>query len=142
MAWSYDPEIGTALDEVRFLIGDTIETDPQLDNGEITYLLGTEANTMMAAVAAARAIAAKYARKADKAVGDLKISANSLSQKYYDLAKELGSRGMLHQVPTAGGIKVDEQRSNEDDTSLRHGAIRVGMHDYTSKPSYANTEGN
>lgn len=146
MAWTYDvtkltdPTLGPLM-RVRLLIGDTDTTDQQLQDEEIAYFLSTEANGTMAASKAARSIGSKLARQADKQVGDLKISMSAISQKYVALADELRGRGMTYQIPSAGGIFVAETEANESNGSLRHNAIRRGMHDYVAGPVIPNVEG-
>lgn len=85
MTWTYsgDPS-NSSKDAVRFMIGDTDSTDPLLQDEEITYLVTIHAAVGMAAVGAARAIAARFSREGDKArtVGDLSLS-ESLSQKSF-----------------------------------------------------------
>lgn len=62
MAWTYDPaKIEVGLNWVRLRIGDTDTNDQQLSDEEITSLLAV-GDRVSAAVAAARAISAKYAR--------------------------------------------------------------------------------
>jgi adenosylmethionine-8-amino-7-oxononanoate aminotransferase len=75
MTWTYSGNpAASALDQVRFTIGDTDTTDQQLSN-------------------AAEAIAAKLARESDssKSVGDMSLSRSlsARSQKYYELAQRL-----------------------------------------------------
>lgn len=87
MTWSYSGNpAASALDNVRFLIGDTDENAQQLSNEEITFLLDEKNNAVYGAAAeAARAIAAKYARRVDKGVGDLNLSFAQLQKHYMDM---------------------------------------------------------
>lgn len=63
MAFSYDASaLEKDLNWVRFRVGDTDSTDAQLDDAEITALISLHQSRELAAVASARAIAAKYAR--------------------------------------------------------------------------------
>jgi hypothetical protein len=75
------------------MVGDTDSTDPLLTDEEISYLLVVHVEAPSAAVGAARAIAGKFSREADKqrAVGDLSLS-ESMNQKataYHHLADHL-----------------------------------------------------
>ena len=81
MAWSYsgDPA-DSALDAVRFLIGDTDTNDQLLDNEEILWTNNqvTGSNTATTALYETSyrcmvAIASKFSRLADQSVGDLKV---------------------------------------------------------------------
>jgi hypothetical protein len=94
MTWTYsgDPS-ASAKDAVRFTIGDTDDTDELISDEEVTYLISIHNGVGMASVGAARAIAAKYSRKADqsRAVGDLSLSQQYSQQSfnYHHLADHL-----------------------------------------------------
>ena len=94
MTWTYGNSPNTnTTDAVRFLVGDTDTTDQLITNEEITYLLATFSEAPLAAVGAARSIAAKFSRLADNArrVGDLQLQEH-LSQKstqYHHLGDHL-----------------------------------------------------
>jgi len=116
MSWSYSGNPSTsANDEVRFLVGDTDTTDQLLQDEEIAWLITNCGTTRFAAVEAANGIAAKYSRMADKAVGDLRLSASQKSKQYFDLAKRLRRRAMVGSVtPYAGGITESDKNINRD----------------------------
>ena len=119
MTWTYsgDPS-STSRDEVRFLVGDTDTSDQQVTDEEIAWALSeNSSNAYMAASVIAHAISAKFSRKADKAVGDLRLSYSQLSKQYADLGTRLRSQGALRGVqPYSGGIsKADKQTQNDDD---------------------------
>jgi hypothetical protein len=143
MTWSYDPtQLGESqVYQVRLKIGDTDTSAQQLQDEEIQYWLDSEVSVDAAAYQAALALAGKYTRKVDKAVGDLKISYSKIAQQYKDLAEVLMSKNGLHQIPTAGGIYVDEQTRYENNEALRHNAIKRGMHDYVRIPNKPNVSG-
>jgi len=115
MAFNYsgDPTSSTR-DEVRFLIGDTDTADGQLQDLEVDYLLTKYTTAAKAALAACLALASKYARLCDKAVGDLRISYSQRQKHYLDLARELGRRTPIR--PWAGGLSASEKESVNDDT--------------------------
>lgn len=118
MTWTYITAGGilSAKDEVRLLIGDTDTTDQQLQDEEIAFLLTDEGGTYRAAAAAAEAIAARYARKADYSLGRnaLTESASQKQQHYLDLAKRLRQKAARRTVtPLAGGISVSQMESAE-----------------------------
>jgi hypothetical protein len=128
--FTYDPKLLTSLSRVRFLIGDTNESDPQLDDYEIAYLLTQYASDSAAAAAAARGIAAKYARRVTEAVGDLKISNSELQSHYAAIATNLGSSGATSGVPTAGGVYQADKDAAASNDSLVQPAFTIGMHDF------------
>lgn len=104
MPWTYsgDPA-SSAKDEVRFLVGDTNTADQLVQDEEINYVLlahadaGSASINYRAAAEIAEAIAAKFARKADKAVGPLSIQAKQQHDHYVQLA------GRLRKLAFTGG---------------------------------------
>ena len=130
--WTYsgDPSANDR-DQVRFLVGDTDTADQQVTDAEIAFALTQHANERLAAALIARAIAAKYARRADKSVGDLSISYSQLQEHYAALATDLESRGgLLAGIPYAGGISKDDAETVEDDTDRVEPMFTIGMHDH------------
>ena len=119
MAWSYSGNpADSSLDEVRFLIGDTDADDQQLSNEEINFLLTDNSSDVYGAAAdAARSLMAKYARRADRTVGDLKVSYSQLQKSYAELYKKYSNRAITKKMNVvAGGVfKADReaQRQNE-----------------------------
>lgn len=134
MSFSYDAELPTSLDRVRFTIGDTISTDPQLQNEEIQAMLDEHGDVVRAtAIACVDALIARYARYVDKWVGDLKILASQRYRQYKELRERLlmaVDNVALSGVPTAGGVYVAEKEQARNNTQLVQGAFRIGMHDY------------
>jgi hypothetical protein len=117
MTWTYggDPS-ESDQDKVRFLVGDTDTADQQIADEEIAWLLTEEPGAYHAAAAAARAIAAKYARQVDKAVGDLRLSASQRAAHYQALAATLTRRAQIAgAVPFAGGISASDKQAQDDD---------------------------
>jgi hypothetical protein len=98
VTWTYsgDPS-NSALDEVRFLVGDVDEHRQQIADEEINYVLSVHADTggsnYIAAAVVAEAIAARYSQKANKSVGGLSISYGEQRNSYLELAKRLRSAG-------------------------------------------------
>lgn len=133
MAWTYTPTLPTGKDQVRLLVGDTDITDQQLSDEEISAMITAYSSTQSAAIAAARALAAKYARFADKWVGDLKILASQKSDMYLKLANELEESstvmGSSGGVLSAGGIYVAQKEIAAADEALVQPFFRRGMHD-------------
>lgn len=94
MTWTYSGNPASSdRDAVRFTVGDTDTTDQLITNEEIAYLLTIHNGVGMASVGAARAIAAKFSRKADqsRSVGDLTLSQQYSQQSfsYHHLADHL-----------------------------------------------------
>lgn len=82
--WSYTGDPGARpIDHVRFLSGDTDQSNPQMTDAEIRFLLGEwNGDAYIAAAALCEAAASRYSAKSDqsKSVGDLSISTQYGSQ--------------------------------------------------------------
>ena len=135
MAWTYD--VTTNRGKVRFMVGDTDTTDQLLTDAEVDFLLGEEGNNYLAAASAAKAIAAKYSRQADRTVGDLSINASQRAEAYLTLAIELEVKGRGFGVPFAGGVSIASKQGYEESTDLMPPRFYRGLHevDDTSEPS-------
>lgn len=129
MGWTYSNAPATvARDEVRLLVGDTDSTDQLVSDEEITWALA-QGPTLLAASRIAEAIAGRYSRRSDKAVGQLSVSASQRAKAYLELAKRLQLRANLAAgSPYAGGISIADKLSQESDTDRVSGSS-VGMHD-------------
>jgi hypothetical protein len=91
MTWTYSgyPD-SDPLDEVRFRVGDTDTTDQLVTDEEIRYFLVRQQQSVgVAAANVARHLAAKFARRVDKATGTLKLSLSQKSKAYRQLAMDL-----------------------------------------------------
>lgn len=107
MTWTYDASPLTSnLDAVRFLVGDTDSSDQQLQDEEITYLLTVEGGVRYSAYKAAKALAARYTRKVDRNVGDLRISFSQKARQYHDLAAALKTDMASHVAPLVLALSV------------------------------------
>lgn len=129
--WRYtkDPAL-SQRDQVRLLIGDTDSTDRQLSDAEIDWTLTQNANVYMTAGQACRSLAARYARKVDRAMGDLKISYSQMQKSYLDLAFQLEQRGTMEGASVyAGGISKSDKAVVQDDTDRQNPNFRVGQDD-------------
>lgn len=126
MTWSYSAGSGTALDRTRFLCGDTDTLSQMVSNEEITDMLGLYgANIFRAAAAVCRHLSARFSRRADGAIDDMRKSLSQLSAQFAARAKELEAQadsgsdtGTTVPVPYAGGVYVADRDEREADTSL------------------------
>lgn len=121
MTWTYtNNPLTVELDQIRLLIGDVDGDDPQLTDQELNYYLSTEGSVYRAASAACRGLMALFARKADKSVGDLRLSYSQRQAHYAALATALERRAATTSaVPYLGGSSrsdVDNEKSDTDRT--------------------------
>jgi hypothetical protein len=137
MSWSYsgDPSL-SSRDKVRFLIGDTDDTDEQLQDEEIDAMLADNSSEpYAAAIACAYVLAAKYSRRADRSVGDLSISYNQIGDSYRKLATQLKSQAATSSAgfkPYAGGISISDKEVDEENDDLKRPNFKLGMHDFAT----------
>lgn len=120
----------STLEEVRFLLNDT--TSPgELSDEEITYLLAQHGTALLAALAGARVLYAKFAREVTRAVGDLRIAYSDKAKAWADVITELETlvaSGAPAEV-YAAGQSLAEERADELDLDLPQPHFEVGMHD-------------
>tara|TARA_R100001510_G_C7656500_1_gene216573 strand:- start:3568 stop:4059 length:492 start_codon:yes stop_codon:yes gene_type:complete len=143
MAWSYsgDPD-SSALDAIRFLIGDTDTNDQLLSNEEISWtnsqVTGSTTSTDSLYTVAYRClvtIASKFSRLADQAVGDMRVSMSQKAIGAREQAKELKrlaeSEGGTP-TPYAGGITVSDKEIDIDNSDLVKPSFSQGQFANTS----------
>ena len=115
------------------MVGDNTTTPAnELEDEDIDVLLSDHGSKERAAIAAARALGAKYARKADKTVGRFSISASQISKNYYALADQLAKTldtivGGL--ALYAGGISIADKDTEKADTDRVVPAFERGQFD-------------
>jgi hypothetical protein len=120
MTWSYDHALTQSKDKVRFHIGDT---DPGSRNNwlvqdeEIMFALSQEGTVRDAAALMCEHLAARFAKDADKQVGDLRISLSQRAEAYAKTAGRLRNRNSIFVTPSAGGIVIAEKQAQEQDDS-------------------------
>lgn len=114
MAFTYTGP-NTDLEKVRFLIGDTLSTDPLLTDAEITYLLSVWGSVKFASIAGCDAIAAKFSREADKTIGSLSLSLSNRAKAYRELASTLRASSTKIVTAYCGGISVTDKQLNSQD---------------------------
>lgn len=118
---------------VRFLIQDTVSGSMQLTDEEIDALLLSNSATATA-ILCANALAARWARKADMEVGDLKISYSQIAKQYRDIAVDLKQSSRAALSPYAGGISRSDKAANTADTDMVKPAFTRTLHDDPGDP--------
>jgi hypothetical protein len=116
MSWTYseNPE-SSPKDYVRFLIGDTDQSEPLLSDQEIGLYLRTYNNgALMAAMRCCEAIAAKFSRRVNESVGQVKMDFSQAAKAYRDMALDLRRRMAIDTVsPYAGGISKSDKYTQD-----------------------------
>lgn len=103
MSATYDYNLKTDTDWVRFLSGDRNIADPRLQDEEIQAILAEEANKYFAAARVCEAVIAMGKNAVSKTVGNLSISyGDSPESAYVTRARELRERGAELLLKTSG----------------------------------------
>lgn len=146
--WTYSGNPGySAVDEVRFLIGDTDVKQPLLLDGEIAWVLGEyNHNPLMAALRCCEVLIVHSARMVDQSVGPASVS---LSQRIKNLndyvLPTLRRRVALEYArPYAGGQSMVDKAANNSDQDLVQSQFDRKIFDpkgYPVGPLHHNAEG-
>jgi hypothetical protein len=129
MSFSYsgDPAL-SALDEVRFLCGDTNPDTALLQDDEINYLLSKSSNPRYAAAQAAEAIGGHYAAMPNMTIDGLSIQYAALQKHYIELADQLRTGAPVTAMPFAGGVSISAKRAAYEDDDRTRTTIYKHMH--------------
>ena len=120
MAFTYDSPFASAKDQVRFMLGDTVEGTLLLQDEEIEWVLQDEGDDVAAAaVRCCEAIIAQLSKETDLSVpGEITIALSKRRLAYRDMLVTLRARqssnGML--LPYAGGISQSDKATREQDS--------------------------
>jgi hypothetical protein len=133
MSWSYDGDpTGDRKDEVRFMVGDTDATEELVSDEEITFVLGqyppdTDKPAWLASAHVADSIAAKFARRADRSIGPLSLSAKQQRDHYVELAASLRALHATngHTTSGMGGIRPAAPRLGGGGTTYLGGTTYI-----------------
>ncbi len=129
MIFSYSTPTAGSRDEVRFLIQDTVEADPQFYDEEIDYAMSVAGTGVSCALFLARRLVAKYSRLADTTVGEVSESASQLAANYRALVGDLEQAVAGSVLPTFGGVDVQAVLAAKQDTSQVQPAFERGQFD-------------
>lgn len=130
--WTYsgDPTT-TPKDAVRFLVGDTVEADPQVMDPEITFALTQRASPYGAAAVICRALAARLAREADTVDKDIRTTLSQRSKAYLMMASDYEMQASFRSgaSPYAGGISIADRSRQIGNTDRVQPNFNIGMTD-------------
>lgn len=131
MTWSYSNPSASAKDAIRFLIGDTDTTDQQLQDEEITYLIGLYPSPYSAAANACDALANKYSRQVQKSVGRMSIAAGERCKAYRTAAAELRRKRSTEGLSMfIGGRTISGKETFADDSNAVQPSFAIGQDDF------------
>lgn len=131
MTWTYDPGAlaTSATYQVRFLIGDVLSSDPQVQDEEISFAIGQRSTIYGAAAECCRSLAAKFARSVDMQAGQSASKFSQLSSGYTAKANEFEAKAAMGGagLPYAGGISITDKQRQENDTDRVPPQFKIGM---------------
>ena len=133
MAFTYEANLAvSSRDQVRFLVGDTDNTEFFLHDGEIEWLVSRwliKGSVYYVAAMACEAIAAKFAREVTTTSDSQTVGTSELQNKYMELAARLMRQHetlLTGGEVSMGGVNAGEQ----PDPTVTSPAFGTGMHDY------------
>lgn len=125
MSWSYNPDLTSNLDLVRFEIQDTEATDPLFSNEEINAVLTQQGNLVSPTVLIfVNKLVMKFARLVDTTVGRVSEANNQRYQAYKELRDRLSAEVLC--LPSFGGTEVAKNEALDADTSLEQPQTSIG----------------
>lgn len=126
MSWSYSSSLEKRKDQVRFLLQDIDSGRQQLQDEEILWLLGTEANVYMAAAAAADLLVARSRGISSQSIDGL--SKSFAPDHWKAVATRMRARGGTHQTISAGGVSLADRDAMRTDDDLIKGDFFEDLH--------------
>jgi hypothetical protein len=144
MSWNYDPTLltppananadqlsQTQLMGVRYLVGDTITTDQQVQDEEILFVLTQRTSIWGAAATVCRSLASKYSRLVDTVDKDLRTTFSAKANAYRRAALGYEQDAMVRggALPYAGGISFNDKIMNESNTDRVPPQFTIDMDD-------------
>ena len=126
--FSYDTNLNSNKDKIRFLIQDTNPDNSYFQDEEIEGMLVIYSSYKTTAVACCEVLAAKFASDADnKKVGELDLQYRSRSDKYKKLAQTLRAQTLKFVIPYAGGVSRADVLANERNEYISKPAFKRGL---------------
>lgn len=134
MTWSYSLaglSTGSQKDIIRFMVGDTISTDPQLQDEEIQFCYSFRLSTYGGAAQACEAIASQFSRKADTVTGEFRTMYSAQARAYARRAIDYENYASVTAGPLvyAGGISVIDKMIENADPDRVTPQFNLGMMD-------------
>jgi hypothetical protein len=123
-----DPGSSTK-DEVRFLVGDTIESRALFDDREILWQIGETPNTRIAGAELLLAKANEFARQADVRVGDVSKAFSKVAENMKKCSDKLRHQALKRAKPFFGGLTKSGKRDLNSQVDDVQPAFSIGQTD-------------
>ena len=133
MTWAYDPTTLTTnkVAQVRYLVGDTISTEPQVQDEEISFALSQRTSIYGAGAIVCRSLSAQLSRQADTVDRDLRTTLSARASAYSKRAVALETMAVTRSggLPYAGGISFIDKVQQELNTDRVPPQFTIDMDD-------------
>lgn len=133
MTWTYNlTQLATSsLMQVRYLIGDTVAAQPQVQDEEITFALSQRPSIYGAAAMVCRSLSSRLSREADTVDKDLRTTLSARATAYARRAAEYENKAISRggALPYAGGISISDKVQNELNTDRVQPQFAIEMDD-------------
>jgi hypothetical protein len=118
-------------DQVRLLVSDTDSENFLMDDEEIDFFLSQEPNIYWSAATVANTMIIRLGAGflEDQKVGETRIRAKRINELKL-LIDQWRARGAAHQLPSAGGIFLNEQQAMDLNSNILKSDFFRGMSDY------------
>lgn len=129
MTFTFNEDLSTDKDLVRFQLGDTDSEDQLISDEMIAALLTKEGSVNGAAISACRYLIAKFSREVDSSIESISVSASQKVAQFKNLVLDLQrNRGGGLAVATTGITRTQIAEGRED-TDRIPPAFDVRMND-------------
>lgn len=124
MTWSYDLTqlSSNPLYALRWLIGDTVTKDQQIQDEELLFAMTQRSSIYGAAADACRSLAARLSREADSTQGSLHTLYSARARNYRAMAGGFEVQAMAR----SAGLPYSGQTSKADYDQMRTNPDRIG----------------
>lgn len=144
MAWTY--EIGqlttNRLFQLRWLVGDILVKDPQMQDEELSFALSQRSSIYGAACDVCLALAARLSREADSSQGPLRTAYSTRSRAYAQRAAQYEVMAFVRSggLPYSGGVSLNDYQSMASDPDRIGPQFQIGLDDTDTPVGPARTQ--
>jgi hypothetical protein len=133
MSWTYDfTQIeASKMMQVRYLVGDTIASDQQVQDEEIMFALTQRPSIWGAASIICQSLASRMSRQADVVDKDLRTAMSARAKAYAARAVEYDAKAKIRGggLPYAGGLSIADKITREQNLDRVQPQFNISMDD-------------
>lgn len=117
------------VDEVRFLVGDTNENRPLLDDREVEWAISEYPDPNLAAASLAEHLYGFFASKGDFKVGPINKSYSKVADLFKAKAEQLKAKACLSAGPSFPATKISTKNALANNLDLANPSFAIGLVD-------------